>query len=182
MFQVMPAGARRPLTVGERAALSPGLAAALDEAGCSPRIVSRTHPASRVAALWRGAAPILARGQVIHWPDAPEDASAAGDEVMAILQHELQHVLDYTSGRLNAAAYLTRPRNWRYDYRLTPSSRWSDFGVEQRASIAEHYWLLEHGRLDLVALALPETPASLADYERVIPWASPAYPLDITAP
>ncbi len=176
MVRVMPTGARRPLTVGERAALSPGLAAALDEARCSPRIASRIHPASRVAALWRGSAPILARGRDIHWPDAPMDASAAGDEVMAILQHELQHVLDYALGRLSAAAYLTRPRNWRYDYRLTTSSRWSDFGVEQRASIAEHYWLLERGRADLVALGLPEPPAPLSDYRRVIPWAAPPPP------
>jgi hypothetical protein len=167
----MRAAFRRPLTEAECAQVSPGLMEALGRAGVAPWIIRRAHPGARVAALWRGATPILARPGRIFWPGAPEDLAGAGDRALAILQHELQHVLDYATGELSAARYLLNPKNWRYRYELRPGARWRDFGAEQRASIAEHWWLLERGRADLVARDLHGPPPGLDLYRRVIPWA-----------
>ncbi len=167
----MSPGASRALTAGERARLSTGLIAALDRAGASPLILSHAHPGARLAGLWRAQVPILVRGSCIYWPGAPAELGGAGDRVLAILQHELQHVLDYALGELTALGYLFRPRNWPYRYALTPASRWRDFGAEQRASIAEHHWLIEHGRSDLVARDLAGARPDPELYRRIIPWA-----------
>ena len=64
---------------------------------------------------------------------------------MALLQHELHHLWEYAVGDLTPLAYGLDPRNWRYRYRLEPHARWSDFGAEQRACIAEDLWLIERG-------------------------------------
>jgi hypothetical protein len=122
-------------------------------------------------ALWLGRAPILVRGSHIYWPGAPNDLGGAGHRALAVLQHELQHVLDYALGELTAPKYLLQPRNWRYRYTITAQSRWRDFGAEQRASIAEHHWLLEQGRRDLVAAALGRPAPPLDFYRNVLPWA-----------
>jgi hypothetical protein len=167
----LPDTAARPLTETERRALSPGLWDALMAAGVKPQIRSRAHLAARIAGLWLGGTPVLARPRLIHWPGAPADLDRCDDPSRAVLQHELQHLLDYATGAMSALGYLTRPRNWRYGYELAPGSRWSDFGCEQRASIAEHLWLLEHGRQDLVRDCLGSDPAPLAEYRRLIPWA-----------
>jgi hypothetical protein len=152
----------RPLTPGEWAALSPGLMDALRKAGSKPVIRDGAHPGAKVAKAWRGKTPILTRGDDIWWPGASEDFSRPGREAgMAVLQHELQHVLEYATGQLTAAAYLTDPRNWTYGYKLGPDSRWSDFGAEQRASIVETLWKLERGG----------DAAALAAHRKVIPWA-----------
>jgi hypothetical protein len=161
----------RGLTAGERSGLSPGLVEALDRAGAAPRLIGSAHPGARLAALWRGAVPILARGDQVHWPRLQPDVSRVGERSMAVLQHELQHVLDYASGELTVLGYLMRPRNWTYRYRLTEQSAWSEFGAEQRAQIAEHYWLLGRGRADLVEEDLQGPCAPRGLYQRVIPWA-----------
>jgi hypothetical protein len=156
------ASAKRPLTAGEWSSLSHGLAEALRLAAAAPRIVPAAHPAARVSSLWRGKTPILTRGDEIWWPGAPADF--AGDEAaLPILQHELQHVLEYAQGRLTAAAYIVDPRNWTYQYKLTPTSRWADFGAEQRASIVETLWRIEHDK----------DRKGLAAHRKLIPWARP---------
>jgi len=153
----------RHLTKGEWRSLSPGLNAALRAAGARPILKAAAHPAARVAALWRGAPPILARGDTIWWPAAPLDLSAPSRApAMAILQHELQHVLDYRTGWLTAAGYLSNPRHWTYAWRLEDVARWDDLGAEQRASIAQRLWMIEHGLAD--ARDLPAL-------RRLIPWA-----------
>ncbi len=167
----MRPGASRDLTPGERARLSRGLAAALDDAGASPLLLNRVHPGARVAVLWRGSPPILSRPGRIFWPAALSDYAEAPAEAFATLQHELQHLLDYATRALTGLGYLSRPADWRYQYRLTEASRWDDFGAEQRASIAEHLWLIEQGRADLVRRALAFEPPALGDYRRVLPWA-----------
>ncbi|HLZ85303.1 MAG TPA: hypothetical protein VKQ54_17205 [Caulobacteraceae bacterium] len=150
------------MTLGEWAALSPGLARALGDAGATPAIEPRAHPAARIAALWRGGTPILTRGEVIWWPGAPEDLSAPGRERgMAVLQHELQHVLDFASGWLTAFRYLTCTRHWTYRWRLSEGSHWDAYGAEQRASIAEQLWLMERG-------LAPDH--DLAAVRRLVPW------------
>ena len=153
----------RPPTPGEWSALSPGLAEALGRAGAHPHIVAAAHPGAKLSKAWRGQTPILTRGDAIWWPKAPTDASKPGLEAaMAVLQHELQHVLEYAGGQLTAAAYLANPKNWTYAYKLTPASRWSDFGAEQRASIVETLWWLERGGDE----------AALKEHRRVVPWAA----------
>jgi hypothetical protein len=115
----------------------------------------------------------MALGSHVRWPGALHDFSLPGLEPsMAVLQHELQHLLEFATGELSPLGYALRPRNWRYRYELIERSRWRDFGAEQRASIAEHYWLLEHGMVDPVARALGREPAPLDCYRRILPWAS----------
>lgn len=145
----MAYGAERLLTDGEWAALSGGLACALASAGVQPRIAARPAAGARIAALWRGGAtPILAWRQTVYWPGALTDFAAPDAwREMALLQHELHHLWEYATGDLTWLRYGLDPRNWRYRYRLTPHARWSDFGAEQRASIAEHLWLIDHGRM-----------------------------------
>ena len=152
----MARGQSRPLTDGERASLTPGLAQALDAAGVEPLIVARAALPARIAALWRGGVPILTWGPRIFWPRVPRDLSQSPR--MAILQHELQHVLDYATGALTPLGYVANPRNWTYSYRLGEASAWSRFGAEQRAQIVEDYWRLERA-------------GQAADHHRrVIPW------------
>jgi hypothetical protein len=152
----------RTLTQGEWRSLSRGLPEALVAAGATPLIRAGTHPAARASSLWRGAIPILARGDVIWWPDAPADLSGPwSDGGMATLQHELQHVLDYRLGFLTAARYLLHPRHWTYAWRLADVRDWDALGAEQRASIAEHLWRAEQAGRRSEATAL----------RRVVPWA-----------
>jgi hypothetical protein len=168
----MPSGAARRLTAGEWRALSPGLAAAVIDAGARPCIHARASTLARLAQIRFASAPVMVLGSRIHWPEALPDFSLPGlESSMAVLQHEMQHVLEFATGKLSPFRYAFRPKNWRYRYDLTPRSRWRDFGAEQRASIAEHYWLLERGGDDVVARALGQTPASLTVYRRILPWA-----------
>lgn len=159
----------RDLTSGEWAALSPGLADALHRAGVRPRLVGRASGLARIAALWRGQVPVMALGRRIFWPHAPDDLSAPGRErLMAILQHELQHLLEYAEGRLSVWCYAIDPHNWTYRYRLDEATCWSRLGAEQRASVVEELWLLEH--------AASPAAERLRHCRRVIPWASPDEP------
>ena len=154
----------RGLTETERAALSPGLADALDAAGARPRIVPRASPLAHVVRLWRGSTPIMALGQTIWWQGAPEDLSRPGlERQMSILQHELQHVLEFAGRDLSFVGYALLPFNWTYRYRLTPQTRWRDLGAEQRAQLVQDYWL--------AARRLPPGDSRLGDFRRLIPWA-----------
>ena len=161
----------RGLTSAERRLLSPGLVAALAAAGADPVIVPRAAWLAKLTWLWRGHVPILTRGRKIYWPDAPEDFSTHPN-AMAVLQHELQHVLDVSTGRLSALGYLLHPKNW--TYRLPSPERWDwrRLGAEQRAVLAEKLWRAEQG------LEEPHLHACRA----VIPWAGdcdpPPAPLD----
>lgn len=131
----------RLLTASERAQVSAGLRQALQDAGAQPRIRPNAHPASYLAALRFGSAPIMAVGSTIWWPDAPPDLS--GTRQMATLQHELQHVLEFAEGKLSILGYLLWPPNWRYDLVLSPGLRWAQLGAEQRATAAEALWRSE---------------------------------------
>jgi hypothetical protein len=154
----------RALTDGEWRAITPGLAGALRRAGAAPRIVAAAHPAARIASMWRGSVPALTRGDEVWWRRAPQDASKPGlERLMAVLQHELQHVLDYRTGRLSALAYLSNPANWLYDWSNARSRGWDELGAEQRASMAEQLWLAERGGAP---------PGDLAFLRSRIPWAA----------
>ncbi len=154
----------RLLTDGEWRGLDPGLVAALRDAGARPTIIPLAHPAARLSALWRGAAPILARGDAVFWPGAPADLSSTGRPLdLAILQHELQHVLDYRTGRLTAARYLMDPREWVYAIEPTADMRFDRLGAEQRATLAERLWLAENGL---------RPTSDVAVLRALIPWAA----------
>jgi hypothetical protein len=160
MTTPMAEGAHRPLAAEEERALSPGLAEALRRAGAQPVIVARAAIGARIASLWRGSVPVLAWFDQIFWPGALEDMSL-DPRRMATLQHELQHVLEYRTGELTPLGYALRPHNWRYGYTIEPGAVWASFGAEQRAEIAEDFWLVEHGLKF----------GSLAWYRELIPWA-----------
>ena len=81
---------------------------------------------------------------------------------MAVLQHELQHVLDFAEGRLSVAGYLLLPHNWSYRWDLSHGLCWDRLGAEQRASMAEALWCAER------ASTSAEVAAALRE---VIPWA-----------
>ena len=151
---------RRELSSTERAELSDGLVNALSAAGVQPMIDARPHPAAFLARLRFGGLPIMAVGRTIWWPNARPDFAGSAD--MAVLQHELQHILDFAEGRLTVAGYLLRPHNWRYRWQLGDGLTWDRLGAEQRASMAEALWQVEH------ASAESEFAAKL---RAIIPWA-----------
>ena len=124
--------------------------------------MTAAHPGARIAAAWRGAVPILTRGDAIFWPGAPADLSRGPPVALATLQHELQHVLDYREGRLTAARYLVDPREWTYDVDHAGLD-FDRLGAEQRATLAEHLWLAENGY---------RSTAEVARLRATIPWAS----------
>lgn len=132
---------RRRLTQSEWADLSDGLGRALLAAGVRPQIDTRPHPAAFLARLRFGRLPIMAVGRTIWWPDAGPDL--AGTAEMAVLQHELQHILDFAEGRLTVPGYLLLPHNWTYRWDLGDGLGWDRLGVEQRASMAEALWRAE---------------------------------------
>lgn len=154
----------RELTPGELGGLSEGLATALETAGVRPRLAPFPSWLAYVARLWRGALPIMVLGRTIYWPGAPDDISKGGQEQqMAVLQHELQHVLEFATGKLSVLGYALLPLNWVYAYRFTSSTRWADLGAEQRAQVVQDYWLAERG-------LLPGGPEA-ETFRSIIPWA-----------
>jgi hypothetical protein len=154
----MTPGVTRSLTAAERAALSPGLWDALLAAGAFPRIVAAPSPLARLSYLWRGHTPVLTLGDRIFWGRAPGDCSRS-PAAMALLQHELQHVLDYATGRMSRLSYAANPRDWSYDVPETGWD-WSRLGAEQRAVLAERLWRAEH----------TVATAEIARLRAVLPW------------
>ncbi len=151
---------KRRLTPAEWADLSDGLGRALSAARVTPLVDTRPHPAAYLARLRFGSLPIMAIGRTIWWPGAPADLAGSGD--MAVLQHELQHVLDFAERRLSVAGYLLFPHNWSYRWDLSHGLSWDRLGAEQRASMAEALWRSER------ASASTQVAAAL---RAVIPWA-----------
>jgi hypothetical protein len=151
----------RSLTPQEQAELSPGLWEALVKAGVEPRLRARPFPAAYLVALWRGGLPVMAVGRTIWWPGLP--GNLAGTIRLSVLQHELQHLLDYGEGKLSITTYLLNPHNWIYSYDLARQDRWDRLGAEQRASMAENLWRLERSG----------DAAGAARLRAIIPWARP---------
>lgn len=163
---------QRPLTKAERDALSAGLWSALTESGVQPLIVARPSLPALIVSVWRGGAPVMVLGRRIYWPGALTDF-AARPELMSVLQHELQHALEFGRGELSRLSYLLKPTNWIYRYRLGAGALWSDFGAEQRAMIVQHYFLAERG---LLPSAEP-----VETYQALIPWARKEPPCATTS-
>ena len=81
---------------------------------------------------------------------------------MAVLQHELQHVLDYATGWLTGRRYLGQPRHWSYAVPPGWTGGFDALGAEQRAVLAERLWLAEAGL---------RPDSEIARLRAVIPWA-----------
>ncbi len=152
---------KRTLTPAEWADLSEGLGRALSAASATPLLDARAHPAAYLARLRFGCLPIMAIGRTIWWPNARPDLAGTGE--MAVLQHELQHVLDFAERRLSVAGYLLLPHNWSYRWDLSDGLSWDRLGAEQRASMAEALWRAERASASFGAVAA---------LRAVIPWAS----------
>lgn len=155
--------AARSLTSAEWGDLSAGLAAALQRANVHPLIENRAHPAAVFGILRFGSPPVMAIGRTVWWPGAREDFS--GGSSMAVLQHELQHLLDYAEKRLSVIGYLLGPRHWNYSYDLSRPLDWNRLGAEQRASLAQDLWCCERGL---------GTTSALKAIRELIPWAQGA--------
>ena len=110
----------------------------------------------------------MAVGRTIWWPAARPDF--AGDSATAVLQHELQHLLDYAEGAMSPTKYLLNPRHWRYGVQLSLEVRWDQLGAEQRASLAEDLWYSENNGDAERTLAL----------RAVIGWATAYRPRAVT--
>jgi len=103
----------------------------------------------------------MAVGRTIWWAGLPDDLS--GSARLAVLQHELQHLLDFAEGRLTIFSYLLWPPNWIYRYDLARQDRWDRLGAEQRATMAETLWRLERAG----------DAAGAQRLRAIIPWALP---------
>lgn len=131
----------RPLTDGERAFLAPLFRDAVDYDAI--RIVrGRAFPL-------QGARTIVTLGRAIYVPQPVyvDDYAGAAPARRAILVHEVAHVWQYESGIAVIAGavrafFVAGGRYARaYRYRLAPGRDLLDYGVEQQASILEHYFL-----------------------------------------
>jgi len=131
----------RSLTDGERAFLVPLFRDAVDYDAV--RVVrGRAFPL-------QGARTLVTLGSAIYAPDAVycNDFAATSVERRAILVHEVVHVWQAAVG-INVIAgavrafFAARGRYTRaYSYRLLPDRDLVDYGIEQQASILEHYFL-----------------------------------------
>lgn len=131
----------RTLTDGERAFLAPLFRDAVDYDAV--RVVR-----GRAFAL-QGARTLVTLGSAIYAPDAVycDDFAATAIERRAVLVHEVAHVWQASVG-INVIAGAVRAffaaggRYTRaYRYHLLPGRDLTDYGIEQQASILEHYFL-----------------------------------------
>ncbi len=65
---------------------------------------------------------------------------------------------------LNQKVWLRGPFDRTYDYQLTPGKKWTDYGLEQMAMIAQDWWLLSRGGPPQNPIAYP-----LAAYAALMP-------------
>lgn len=84
----------------------------------------------------------VARGYRIYWPGAPIEARRPAET--AHLMHELTHVWQYNY--LGVGMFSLRWLDRRYGYGLNEGDRFSQFGLEQQASIVEDFTLSALGQ------------------------------------
>ena len=159
----------RVLTVGERSLLAPIYRDSIEYG--SVRVVrGRAFPL-------QGKTTIVTIGHAIYAP-APvylADFSRGTEIDRAILVHEIAHVwqhdagIDVVAGAMRALVATGGRYGRAYDYRLDPRRDLLDYGIEQQASILEHYYLArevtrDRDRFDAVLrrfLADPRYPRAL---------------------
>jgi S-adenosylmethionine:diacylglycerol 3-amino-3-carboxypropyl transferase len=139
MAQSPPLG--RALTAGERGFLAPLFGDSIDYEAI--RIVR-----GRVFPLM-GSRTVVTLGEVVYAPVGVycDDFAHANVERQALLVHEVAHVWQHTNGvRVVTAAVrtfvATAGRYGRaYRYELADGRDLADYGIEQQATILEHYFL-----------------------------------------
>lgn len=131
----------RPLTPGERALLSPLFRSSIDYDAI--RIVrGRAFPV-------QGRHTYVTLQEVVYAPVEVycDDFAAAELDRQAVLVHEVAHVWQHVNGMNVIAGALraflvSRGRYQRaYRYELAPGRDLMDYGIEQQATILEHYFL-----------------------------------------
>lgn len=132
-------GPGRPLTPGERALLAPLYRNSID------------YDAVRIARgrafPLQGRSTVVTLRRVVYAPRAvySDDFYRGGPDQQALLVHEMAHVWQYESGMrviagaLRAFAASGGLYQRAYRYRLAPGRDLLDYGIEQQASILEHY-------------------------------------------
>lgn len=138
----------RPLTDGERAFLAPLFRDGVDYDAV--RVVrGRAFPL-------QGPRTIVTLGRAIYVPAAVyvSDYANAAAERRAILVHEVAHVWQYESGIAVIAgairAFVASGGRYTraYRYSLAPERDLIEYGIEQQASILEHYFLARRARAE----------------------------------
>lgn len=138
----------RVLTAGERSLLAPIYRDSV-EYGAVRVVRGRAFPL-------QGRTTVVTIGRVIYAP-APiylDDFSRGSELYRAILVHEIAHVwqhdagIDVVAGAMRALVTTGGRYGRAYDYRLDPRRDLLDYGIEQQASILEHYFLAREGIRD----------------------------------
>lgn len=136
----------RPLTDGERAFLVPLFRDAVD--------YDRIRVVRGRAFPLQSSRTIVTVGRAIYVPEPVyvADYARAAPERRAILVHEVVHVWQFESGIAVVAgamrAFLANGGRYTraYHYRLAPGRDLLQYGIEQQASIIEHYFLAHGGK------------------------------------
>ena len=88
---------------------------------------------------------ILCRGPRLYWQNHPRDFTRAPLIIQSLLVHELCHVWQYETGRLNAFRYLIDPRNWVYAYEVKTNANFDDYPTEKQADLLQDWYLANSG-------------------------------------
>lgn len=88
---------------------------------------------------------IVCRGPKIYWQGFPSDFMREPLILQSLLVHELCHVWQYETGRLNALRYLINPRNWVYAYRVYADAKFDDYPTEKQADLLQDWFLMNSG-------------------------------------
>jgi hypothetical protein len=93
---------------------------------------------SRLASWFTGAPTAVATGRIIHLP--------AGPVPLALMVHELTHVLQYERlGAIYMHLSLVARQGAGYDYGAVEGRRYQDFNPEQQATICEDCYVARAG-------------------------------------
>jgi len=133
--------ASRELTPGERALLAPLFRDAVDY-GAIRIVRGRAFPL-------QGSHTLVTLRAAVYAPDPVylDDYARAGAEGQAVLVHEVAHVwqhsngIDVIAGAMRAFIATGGRYGRAYRYELRPGRDLLDYGIEQQASILEHYFL-----------------------------------------
>ena len=131
----------RFLTVGERSVLAPIYRDSI-EYGAVRVVRGRAFPL-------QGRMTLVTIGRVIYAPEPVylDDFSRGTDIDRSILVHEIAHVwqhdagIDVVAGAMRALVATGGRYGRAYEYRLDLRRDLLDYGIEQQASILEHYYL-----------------------------------------
>lgn len=88
---------------------------------------------------------IVCRGPRLYWQNYPSNFVREPMIIRSLLVHELCHVWQYETGRLNALCYLIDPRNWKYGYSVKENAKFDDYPTEKQADLLQDWFLVNSG-------------------------------------